>query len=145
MRKRTLSRENALKILYQMDVVYKEEQDIDQIVNNFFDEQDIIDKRIKDFAYKLVMGVKDNLALIDKKISDYAANWELDRMAVIDKNILRIGCFELMFLDDIPIKVAINEAVEIAKKYSGAESSKFVNGILDRIKSERLNSKTTAS
>ncbi|MDP8260613.1 MAG: transcription antitermination factor NusB [Candidatus Gygaella obscura] len=143
MRKRTLSRETALKILYQLDVVYKQEQDIHMIIDNFFSEQDIRDEKIKDFAFKLVKGVKDNFDLIDKKISEYATNWELDRMAVVDKNILRIGCLELIFLSDIPIKVAINEAVEMAKKYSGVESGKFVNGILDRIKSERLKPKTT--
>jgi len=113
------------------------------IIDNFFSEQDIRDEKIKDFAFKLVKGVKDNFDLIDKKISEYATNWELDRMAVVDKNILRIGCLELIFLSDIPIKVAINEAVEMAKKYSGVESGKFVNGILDRIKSERLKPKTT--
>jgi transcription antitermination factor NusB len=76
--------------------------------------------------------------MIDKVISDYATNWELKRMAVTDRNILRFATYELLFMKDIPPKVSINEAIDIAKKYGDRDSGKFVNGILDKInKTER--------
>jgi len=74
---------------------------------------------------------------IDEKISKYAANWHLKRMAVVDRNILRLGACELITRQDIPPKVSINEAVELAKRYSGIEAGKFVNAILDKIKLEK--------
>lgn len=134
MRKRTFARECALKILYQLDIT---KYSIEEAFAYFWQDELEIDGDIKEFVMRLVKGTKENIALIDKKISGYATNWELDRMAIVDKNILRMGCFELLFLEDIPPKVAINEAVDLAKKYSGDESGKFVNGILDKIKSER--------
>ena len=82
------------------------------------------------------MGTIKYLEDIDKKVSGYATNWNLNRMAVVDRNVLRLGSFELLYLKDIPAKVSINEAVDLAKKYSGEDSGKFVNGILDRIKDE---------
>lgn len=95
------------------------------------------DPTVKDFAQELVRGVFENVAAIDGKISSYAKNWELERMAVVDRNILRLGVSELLYRSDIPPKVSINEAVELAKKYSELKSGKFVNGILDKVKSER--------
>lgn len=136
MRKRTRSREFALQILYQIDIT----RDIyTASLASFWQEhsEEAINAEIKEFTSELVRGVAENLEAIDKNISNYATNWDLKRMAVIDRNILRLGSFELMFREDIPPKVSINEAVELAKKYSGPEASKFVNGILDKIKSER--------
>ena len=75
---------------------------------------------------------------IDYKISDYATNWQIKRMAIIDRNVMRIGLYELQHTTDIPPKVAINEAVELAKKYGDLESSKFVNGILDKIHKKEI-------
>jgi N utilization substance protein B len=96
-----------------------------------------IEEEMKNFTCELVKGVADNLGSIDKKISQYATNWQLERMAVVDRNILRMSCFELMFRDDIPPKVSINEAVELAKKYSGQDAGKFVNAISDKVKLEK--------
>lgn len=136
MRKRSRSREFALQILYQIDITHDSP---DNALENFWqshlDEQ--IDEGIKSFTAELISGAKDNLQEIDKKISQYATNWQLERMAVVDRNIMRIGCFELMFREDIPPKVSINEAVELAKKYSGPEAGKFVNAILDKVKLEK--------
>ncbi|MBN2096932.1 MAG: transcription antitermination factor NusB, partial [Candidatus Omnitrophica bacterium] len=95
-----------------------------------------VEKSIKEFAVQLVQGTLKNLGQIDELISKYAQNWQLKRMAVIDRNILRLGCFELLFLEEVPPKVAINEAVELAKRYGDSDSSKFVNGILDKINKE---------
>lgn len=136
MRKRTQSREFALQILYQIDLTG---DNCDASLDNFWsgksDEQ--IDEAVKNFTAELVKGVAENLTVINQKISQYATNWQLERMAVVDRNILRMGCYELAFRQDIPPKVSINEAIEIAKKYSGIEAAKFVNGILDKIKLEQ--------
>jgi N utilization substance protein B len=136
MRKRTLSREYALQILYQIDITHDH---YDVALNNFWQvrNDEDIEEEVKNFTHELVKGTIDNLATIDAKIAQYAANWQLKRMAVVDRNILRLASFELLFRDDIPLKVSINEAIEMAKKYSGLEASKFVNGILDKIKSEK--------
>ncbi len=136
MRKRTLAREFALQLLYQTDITH---DTYDISLNNFWQahSEENIEEEVKKFTNELVKGVTENLAVIDVKIAQYATNWQLKRMAVVDRNILRMGCFELMFCDDIPFKVSINEAVELAKKYSSLEASKFVNGILDKIKSEK--------
>jgi transcription antitermination factor NusB len=136
MRKRSQSREFALQILYQIDIT---RESSDQVWDSFWttsDETDA-DEAVKDFARNLVKGVADNLSAIDLKISQYAKNWELERMAVVDRNILRLGAYEILFCRDIPPKVSINEAVELAKKYSDVQAGKFVNGILDKIKSDR--------
>ena len=136
MRKRTLAREFAVQILYQMDIT---RDDYAVSLENFWKAytEEAIEEDIKNFTNELVKGVADNLPEIDKKINQYATNWELKRMAVVDRNILRLSCYELMFRDDIPAKVSINEAIELAKKYSGLEAGSFVNGILDKIKLEK--------
>jgi len=136
MRKRTRAREFALQLLYQLDIT---RENPDFSLDNFWQHQDQegIDDELKIFTALLVKGVARNLKPIDEKVALYATNWELERMAVVDRNILRMGCFELMFCDDIPPKVSINEAVDLAKKYSGIEAGKFVNAILDKVKSEK--------
>ena len=81
-------------------------------------------------------GTKLHEAKIDELICEYAEHWELERMAVVDRNILREGIFEILWAGDVPPKVAINEALEVAKKFSTQESSRFINGILDRVHKE---------
>jgi transcription antitermination factor NusB len=136
MRKRTRAREFALQVLYQMDITH---DSCDMALDNFWqshaDEPQA--QELKDFTSELARGVAENLKLIDSKITLYAANWQLERMAVVDRNILRLSCFELLFREDIPPKVSINEAVELAKKFSDPEAGKFVNAILDKIKIEK--------
>jgi transcription antitermination factor NusB len=125
MRKRTQAREFATQILYQIDITGDK---LEIALDNFWP------------GYEdpvLVRGTLLNLESIDKELVQYANNWQLKRMAVVDRNILRLSCYELLFRPDIPPKVSINEAVELAKKYSGPEAGKFVNGILDKIKSEK--------
>jgi transcription antitermination factor NusB len=136
MRKRTLAREFAVQILYRMDVTRdNEELSLDNFWRSRSEEN--IEEAVRDFTAELVKGVAKNLDEIDKKITKFAANWQLNRMPVVDRNILRLSCYELAFRDDIPPKVSINEAVELAKKYSGLDSGKFVNAILDKIKQEK--------
>ncbi|MCX5700889.1 MAG: transcription antitermination factor NusB [Candidatus Omnitrophica bacterium] len=136
MRKRTLAREYALQVLYQVDITNDPpDEALDNFWSNHKDEE--VEAELKEFSYKLVNGVIANLEDIDKKIAQYATNWQLKRMAFVDRNIMRMGCFELIHCDDIPPKVSINEAVELAKKFSGLESGKFVNAILDKVKLEK--------
>ena len=134
MRKRTRSRELALQILYQVDL---RKDEIDEFVADFWENQtasdDTLDDSVMEFSTTLVEGTLKNLVQIDEYITSYAENWQLSRMAVIDRNIMRMGVFELLYLEGMPPKVAINEAVELAKKYGDTESGKFVNGILDKI------------
>ncbi|PIP19394.1 MAG: transcription antitermination factor NusB [Candidatus Omnitrophica bacterium CG08_land_8_20_14_0_20_41_16] len=136
MRKRTKAREFALQILYQMDITRDTPEDA---LDNFWSAHSAeeIESALKEFASKLVKGAVLHLAEIDKKISQYATNWQLKRMAVVDRNIMRMGCFELIYCEDIPPKVSINEAVDLAKKFSGIEAGKFVNAILDKVKIEK--------
>jgi len=134
MRKRSLARMYVLQMLYQIDIT---REDSSRSQQSFWQNlEDNVEPDIKEFAEKLVQGVLSNLSQIDSKISQYASNWDINRMSVVDRNILRLGCFELLFCEDIPPKVSINEAVDLAKKYSGIEAGKFVNGILDKIKTQ---------
>ena len=131
MRKRSKARDWALKILYQTDITSRA---VDWTIESFLtNEEEEKDREVVEFCKRLVVGVHDNIKTIDEKISQYATNWQLKRMAIIDRNILRLGVYELQYATDIPPKVSINEAVELAKKYGDLESSKFVNGILDKI------------
>ena len=133
MRKRSKSRECALQMLYQIDIRHA---DCQQILQEFWrDHQSTLD--VKVFANRLVQGTMEHLTDIDPLIARHADNWNLKRMAVIDRNILRLGVHELMYLDDVPPKVCINEAIELAKRFGDAESGKFVNGILDAIHKTR--------
>ncbi len=91
-------------------------------------------KPIRDFALPLVEGVLQNRVETDERITRYVENYELGRLAVVDRNILRLAIYEMLFRTDIPPVVSINEAIEIAKRFGTEESSRFVNGILDRVK-----------
>ncbi|MFH1398173.1 MAG: transcription antitermination factor NusB [Candidatus Omnitrophota bacterium] len=137
MRKRTLAREYALQVLYKLDIT--KDKDLEVVLANFWlmGVEEEVEDSVKVFAAELVKGVICNLAEIDRDISQYATNWKLERMAVVDRNILRLSAYELLFRQEIPPKVSINEAVELAKKYSEPKSAKFVNGVLDKIKIEK--------
>jgi len=130
MRKRTKARECALKVLYQAEIT---KDDYNDSLRIFWEREPESEEAVREFAGQLVKGVNENIKEINAKISKYATNWQIERMAVVDRNILRIAVFEILFLGDIPPKVSINEAVDIAKKYGDKDSGKFVNGILDKI------------
>jgi N utilization substance protein B len=136
MRKRTKGREYVLQMLYQVEITHGDWQEALEGFWKSIQKEEISDE-LKEFSAELLGGVVKHMEEIDKKISKYAANWQLERMAFVDRNIMRLGCFELLFREDIPPKVAINEAVELAKKYSGLDSGKFVNAILDQVKIEK--------
>ena len=92
----------------------------------------------RQFADRLIRGVVEHRGELDRRIMQFAQNWDLKRMAVVDRNVLRLAIYEMFFRDDIPPVVSINEAVDIAKKFSTEDSGKFVNGILDKIKGELM-------
>lgn len=132
MRKRTLARECALKILYKIEIA---KDSVDDSFRDFWSSQET-SMEVRNFAETLVRGTSENIAKLNELISKYTENWDIKRIAVIDKNVLRLGIFELLYMDDIPAKVSINEAIELAKKYGDIDSGKFVNGILDKIRKE---------
>jgi N utilization substance protein B len=131
MNRRTRGREIALQVLYLLE----QNPSVDAVEVQRFIDRRLREPKLRVFAQALVRGVREHQPQIDDLISGVAENWRLDRMAAIDRNILRIGAFEMLFDTAVPTKVAINEALELAKRYSTAQSSRFVNGILDRLQS----------
>ena len=100
---------------------------------------------LRSFADPLIRGTLENLESLDALIRQYAKNWRLERIAVVDRNIIRLALYEMIHRDDIPPIVSINEAVDIAKRFSTEDSGKFVNGILDRAKADLMRSSRTAT
>jgi len=136
---RRRGREIALQVLYQMEW---EEEDIKSALGRYLEarsDSDLgMDHPSIEFAEEILSGIKERKQEIDGIIEEHAHNWRLDRMAVVDRNILRIGVFELLFNEEIPPKVCINEAVELGKRFGSEDSGPFVNGILDSVFRRRL-------
>ncbi len=131
MGRRRKAREEALKILFEYDATKDDINDIlEYFWHNFASSKD---KKVKEYTRELVKGVVDNIDFIDNKIKSVSKNWNLQRMFLIDKNILRIAIFELFFKKEIPKPVVIDEAIEISKIYGTDSSPRFVNGILDAV------------
>lgn len=126
---RRKARECALQMLYQQDLSGCKSSDV---VSTYWEANPPTDDARR-YADELVCGIENHRVEIDSEISDNSMNWKISRMAAVDKNILRIAVFELKYRSDVPSKVAINEAVEIAKRFGTADSGAFVNGILDNI------------
>lgn len=129
MSNRHLARTIAMQTLFTWDFNGKNDKEIDKIIaHNFenfapnFDDNGFVTAKVK--------SVLDNLKKINSLITKYATEWPLDQITIVDRNILRIGTYELLMEDDIPPKVAINEAIEIAKTFGGESSGKFINGVL---------------
>ncbi len=133
MGKRRTAREFALQILYRLDM--GQESLAEKILEEFW-ETNLTSDDVKEYTDSLVKGTKKNQSEIDRIIADSAENWTLDRMASVDRNILRFSTYELLKRNEIPSSVIINEAIEIAKKYGTEESGSFINGILDRVAKE---------
>jgi len=134
---RRLSREMALKVLFQIDLV---NAGIEETLEYTFKNGEFSDE-VKEFTLILVKGAMSNLSEIDKTINKYTKNWSLERITNIDRNILRIAIYEILYLKDIPKSVSINEAVELAKKYGTKSSFSFVNGVLGKIDKDNENTK----
>jgi N utilization substance protein B len=124
---RRKSRENAVILLYQGDLLNK---NVEEILEN----EAVFGRQIDDFTSELVFGVNKNKKEIDKTIKSVVENWTLERIAIIDRNILRVAIYEMLYEKDIPLKVSIDEAIEIAKTLGQKEDTpKFINGILGKI------------
>ncbi|MFH1946851.1 MAG: transcription antitermination factor NusB [Candidatus Magasanikbacteria bacterium] len=133
MSSRHLARTIILQALYQWDFRGQPTADIPAIIEQSLVEFGVGIEDEQEYIEETINAIIENLPKIDKVITDYATNWPMDQINLIDRNILRIGIYELLLNDEIPAKVAINEAIEIAKTYGGQSSGKFVNGILGAI------------
>lgn len=119
-------------MLFQFDVSGEPAREVVDLYRRSFGEGSLPDE----FSIELFLNVVDNLASVDEMIVKSSDNWRIERMSLVDRNILRIGVSEILGSKDVPAKVAINEAVELAKRYGSDESAAFVNGILDRVARE---------
>ncbi|MFQ5449163.1 MAG: transcription antitermination factor NusB [Nitrospinaceae bacterium] len=126
---RRFSRELALKFLYQYEFNADHVEEQMEVFLERVSSKDAVKEFMRELVYKVLLHQKE----IDELLKKYSEHWTLDRMTVIDRNILRLGVSELMYARTTPPKVAINEAVEIAKKYGSRESPDFINGILDKV------------
>ena len=129
MRKRSKARESVLQILYQIDIT---NDSIDAVMNQYWQNRDR-NPEVIDFANEIIRGTIEYLSEIDAIITQHSENWEISKMPIIDRNILRFAIYEILYVDDIPPKVTIDEAVELANKFSTPHSGKFINGVLDKI------------
>jgi len=136
---RRKSRELSMKLLYQMCVNKEEYQDVidnlkESIECDLKTEEDIDLQDIDmDYITRIIKGVEGNKEIIDIELEKYLVNWKISRISKIDLTIMRICTYEIMFESDIPDNVSINEALELAKKYSDEKSAAFINGVLDKI------------
>jgi N utilization substance protein B len=159
MGKRREARERAVQFLFQYDL--NPSENLEEALAHFWDSQQAAaiaedkgkatwgrrvelppptteEAETRLFAEPLIRGTIEHREALDAKIIQYAKNWDLRRMAVVDRNVMRLAIYEMLHREDIPPVVSINEAVDIAKKYSTPESGKFVNGILDKVKSDLM-------
>lgn len=126
---RRASRETAMKLLYQLEI-QKEDREIQ--INNAFEENDIPEAD-KEYILDVINGVFNNVSYIDSIVEKHSKGWKISRISRVDLSILRLSIYEIIFRDDIPYSVSINEAVELAKRYSGEDSGSFINGILSKV------------
>ena len=141
MARRSRAREVALQLLYQHD----QNKGGSPADAQAFLRRRLADEELERWGESLYRGVLDNLAAIDKLLAGAAENWSVERMAVVDRNVLRLGVFELHHQPETPVRVVIDEAVELAKRYGSVESPAFVNGILDRLAAQKASASQTVS
>jgi N utilization substance protein B len=131
------SREVALQFLFQEDFTLGPDQQYGYDLAERFDlfcSLFQVNKKARSYAFELLQGVSAEIARLDLLIGEAATNWRLERIAPTERNLLRIAVYEMLAREDVPPQVAINEAVEIAKRYAGEDSPKFINGVLDSVK-----------
>jgi N utilization substance protein B len=128
--KRTKARERAVQALYQIDVAAT---DLEEALSRFWKSFEPVEREVMDAAEALVRGVAEHRREVDDAIEDVSQNWRLDRMPKVDRNILRLAAYELLHRGDVPVKVVINEAIELGKKFGSETSGAFINGLLDKI------------
>jgi N utilization substance protein B len=137
---RRRGRECALQLLYQLDLgtSLESRSGVTDALNNevtaFWENFESVESQEREFADRLVHGVLAAVKDLDVAITEASKNWKLPRMANVDRNLLRLAAYEILYCPDIPRSVSINEAIEIAKRFSGTEASSFINGVLDQLK-----------
>ncbi len=132
MRIRTKAREIALQYLYQVDITKNHtDETLKDFIDHFVEDRDVVP-----YAHDLIKGVYSHLHRLDELIEKASNNWSVSRMSTTDRNILRIATYELVYRPDIPYKVAINEGIELAKKFGSPRFPAFANGVLDRVRTE---------
>jgi transcription antitermination protein NusB len=138
---RRQARERALQILFQWDI----HGNTEHWLEDFWEREPTTDE-VRQFANRLVDGVMVNHKELDHLIGAHATNWKVSRMPVVDRNILRAALYELLWMSDVPAKVTVNEAIELAKQFADDDTKKFVNGVLDKIitTDSRLEAKRSA-
>jgi len=138
---RRQSRERALQILFQWDI----HGNTDHCLKDFW-ERNPSTEEVRHLADRLVDGVISNHTELDRLISIHATNWSVSRMPIVDRNLLRAALYELLWMPEVPAKVTVNEAIELAKQFADDETKRFVNGLLDHIivTDPRLNAKRSA-
>ena len=129
-RNRTIAREISLQALFQQDLTDSKKEDLDDLLAEAAEGE-------RDYARALVIGVLENKQELDSRITEVTDNWKLERIAAVDRAILRLGLYELLEMAEVPPKVVINESVELAKKFSTEKSGAFVNGVLDAVARQR--------
>ena len=133
---RRSAREAALQFLFQDDFVLKELRPSEDLQERFSDFCSLyqVNKKARPYILKLIQGTIDHCEAIDAQIEANAKNWRLSRIAATDRNLIRIAVYEMLYCDDVPDQVAMNEALEIAKRFGSHDSPAFINGVLDGIK-----------
>ncbi len=131
---RRIAREKALQALFQIDLVNAR---IDKAIDYVL-EQSVLEEHDGQFTRQLVQGTWEHLKEIDEYIAKYAVQWGIERLANVDRNILRMAIYEMKCVDEVPHSVTINEAIELAKAFSGDDSAKFINGLLDSVRKNEL-------
>jgi len=134
MGKRRKARESTLQILFQLEF---NDSQLDKTISQFLENKKA-DKEEKELCTRLICGIVANQAEIDKIIQSASQNWRISRMAIVDKNILRMAAYEMLYDKDLAPAIIINEAIEIAKKYSSDQSATFINGILDALNKKKV-------
>lgn len=129
---RRKAREQALKSVFELDF-YKFDSAVWSRIQNDWDKQKPEEKESQQFLERLLTTLVTHQQDVDKEIENHSSNWKLPRMASVDRNVLRLGVAEILYFEDVPKKVSINEYLEIAKRFGTEESSGFVNGILDKV------------
>jgi transcription antitermination protein NusB len=130
MTRRSRAREVALQLLFQRD----QNPSVERGVVERFAQDRLKDRELATFCLSLYDGVAAHVGEIDRRLTAAAENWRLPRMAVVDRNVLRLGAYELLYTPETPAAVAFDEAIELARRYGSADSSGFVNGVLDRLR-----------
>ncbi len=130
---RRIARQTALQTLFQLDIAeVKAQPDIDSVLEDRLS-QVSLETQDSEYVALVVRGVMQHMQELDRWINSCSLDWKVQRLARVDRNILRLAIFEIRFLEDVPMKVSVNEAVDLAKRFSDAQSPKFVNGILGSV------------